>query len=57
MFEDVLKRFTDYQNAAVKHDEKCSLRETEFIIYTTGAFMRLLLKLESESRGETAPGR
>lgn len=42
MYHDLLfKDFALYQNDAVKHGEKYSLNEIEFMIYLTGTFMRL----------------
>jgi dsDNA-binding SOS-regulon protein len=42
MYHDLLfKHFAIYQNDAVKHGEKYSLKEVEFMIYLTGTFMRL----------------
>ncbi|WP_414542873.1 hypothetical protein [Nostoc sp. CCY0012] len=37
--------YCDYQNKAVKHDEKYSVDEVEFMIYLTGNFIRLILQL------------
>ena len=45
MYQDILTRFTQYQNDAVKHNEAWSEPEVEFMIYLTGTFMRLLLQL------------
>ena len=45
MYNDLLfKHFAIYQNDAVKHGEKYSLQEVEFMIYLTGTFMRLLIQ-------------
>jgi hypothetical protein len=45
MYHDLLfKHFTLYQNDAVKHGEKYSFQEIEFMIYLTGTFMRLLIQ-------------
>lgn len=46
MYDDLLARFMQYQNDAVKHGDNWSSIEIEFMIYLTGAFMRLLLQLE-----------
>jgi hypothetical protein len=35
-------------NDAVKHNEKYSLDEIEFMIYLTGNFMRLLIQLSKK---------
>jgi hypothetical protein len=48
LFIDLLKHFADYQNDAVKHDEKWSEDEIEFMVYLTGSFMRLLLRLSAK---------
>ena len=48
MYSDLLRKFCEYQNDAVKHDEKWSPEEVEFMIYLTGVFMRLLVELESK---------
>jgi hypothetical protein len=45
MYRDLLIRFAQYQNDAVKHGEGWSLAEVEFMIYLTGIFIRLLLQL------------
>ena len=37
--------YSKYQNEAVKHNEDYSENEIEFMIYLTGTFMRLVLKL------------
>jgi hypothetical protein len=37
--------YAKYQNEAVKHNEDYSENEIEFMIYLTGTFMRLLLRL------------
>lgn len=42
--------FAKYQNDAVKHHERWKSSEIEFMVYTTGAFMRLLLQLESAKK-------
>ena len=41
-------KYIEYQNDAVKHGEKFSLDEVEFMIYLTGNFIRLILQLENE---------
>lgn len=48
MFHDLLARFTQYQNDAVKHGDNWSCSEIEFMIYVTGVFMRFLLELEQQ---------
>lgn len=48
MYNDILARFTQYQNDAVKHGDSWSNNEIEFLIYLTGAFMRLLLNLDKD---------
>jgi hypothetical protein len=50
MYHDLLfKHFAIYQNDAVKHGEKYSLQEIEFMIYLTGTFMRLLIQASKPS--------
>jgi len=49
MFHDLLARFAQYQNDAVKHGDDWSYFEIEFMIYLTGVFMRFLLELEQQS--------
>lgn len=44
MYRDVLLRFANYQNDAVKHGDKWQPAELEFMIYTTGALMRLAIQ-------------
>lgn len=44
-YEDVFKRFYLYQNDSVKHNEKYTKLEMEFMIEVTTALMKLLLKL------------
>ena len=46
LYSDFLNRFTQYQNDAVKHGEAWSEPDIEFMIYTAGALMRLVLQLE-----------
>jgi hypothetical protein len=54
MYHDLLfKHFAIYQNDAVKHGEKYSPQEIEFMIYLTGTFMRLLIEA-SRSTGVVA---
>ena len=48
MYFDLLSKYTEYQNDAVKHDEKWTYLEIEFMIYLTGTFMRLLLELDRQ---------
>lgn len=45
LYEKLLSTYQIYQNDAVKHNEAFSLDEVEFMIYLTGNFMRLILKL------------
>jgi hypothetical protein len=44
MYRDLLLRFANYQNDAVKHGDKWQPIELEFMIYTTGALMRLAIQ-------------
>lgn len=49
MYHDLLfSHFTLYQNDAVKHGEKYSSPEIEFMIYLTGTFMRLLIQASKQ---------
>ncbi len=48
MFRDLLTRFCQYQNDAVKHGNSWSPSEVEFMIYLTGTFMRMLLELDRQ---------
>lgn len=54
MYYDLLAKFTQYQNDAVKHIEKWSPHEIEFMIYLTATFIRFLLQLKSYS-GQALP--
>ena len=46
-------KFTKYQNDAVKHGEEYSPLEIEFMLYLTGAFIRLVLRaVQSEPKRE-----
>jgi hypothetical protein len=49
MYQDLLKRFAQYQNDAVKHGDDWQEAELEFVTYLTGAFMRALLHAERAS--------
>ena len=46
MYVTLIDYFTKYQNNNVKHDEGYDPKEVEFVIYLTGAFMRLLLQVK-----------
>lgn len=48
LYSTLLNDYTHYQNDAVKHDEKYSLDEVEFMIYLTATFMRLIIQLKIE---------
>lgn len=50
LYEKLLSTYQSYQNDAVKHNEAFSLDEVEFMIYLTGNFMRLILKLANRDR-------
>ncbi|MGA1133137.1 MAG: hypothetical protein ACO31I_12890, partial [Prochlorotrichaceae cyanobacterium] len=50
LYEKLLSTYQIYQNDAVKHNEAFSLDEVEFMIYLTGNFMRLILKLTNRNR-------
>jgi hypothetical protein len=47
MYLDLLKRFSDYQNDAVKHGDRSHPAELEFMVYVTGALMRLILQAKN----------
>jgi hypothetical protein len=50
MYHDLLfKHFAIYQNDAVKHNEKYSPHEVEFMIYLTGTFLRLLIEASKQA--------
>lgn len=48
MYNTIISQYTKYQNENVKHNEKLSEGEIEFIIYLTGSFMRFLLTISKE---------
>ncbi len=48
LYEKLLRAYEIYQNDAVKHNEAFSVHEVEFMIYLTGNFMRLILKLHRQ---------
>lgn len=49
MFQTLLfGPYSKYQNDAVKHGEQYAENDVEFMIYLTGTFMRLLLRLEQK---------
>jgi hypothetical protein len=56
MYLDLLKRFAQYQNDAVKHGDAWSPAELEMVIYITGALMRMLLQLSEEEEAEAPSG-
>jgi len=43
IFTSLINGYTSYNNRNVKHDDSINESEIEFVIYTTGAFMRLLI--------------
>ena len=43
MFTHLINGYTSYNNNKIKHDDKINESEMEFLIYTTGTFMRLLI--------------
>lgn len=51
--ELLFNQYKKYQNDAVKHDEKYSVDEVEFMIYLTGNFIRLILQLAKEVNNVT----
>jgi len=48
MFNSLLKGYTSFNNNNVKHDDRVNESEIEFVIYMTGAFMRLLITSASD---------
>jgi hypothetical protein len=53
MYNTLLDQYSLFQNNAVKHgtgEEEFTENDIEFMIYTTGTFMRLLLKLEQNGQ-------
>jgi hypothetical protein len=54
MYHDLVSRYAMYQNEAVKHNEKYSLAEVEFMIYLTGTFLRLLAQLHRQEASAVA---
>lgn len=53
MYDSLLfGHYAAYQNDAVKHGEKYSNEEVEFMIYLTGTFMRLLLQIAKKKGAE-----
>ena len=49
IFQTLLAQYSQYQNNAVKHGEQHAEDDTEFMIYLTGTFMRLILQLEQKA--------
>ncbi len=47
MFNTLVIQFSQYQNEAVKHNDKSLAVEAEFLIYLTGTFMRFILQLNN----------
>ncbi len=52
LYKILLNDYAEYQNSAVKHDEKYSVDEVEFMIYLTATFMRLIIQLANEDLTE-----
>jgi hypothetical protein len=52
MYNDLIGKFAAYQNDAVKHNERYSPVEIEFMIYLTGTFLRLLVQLHREGASD-----
>jgi len=48
VFHQLLDCYTKYNNNNVKHDDAIDKNEIEFVIYMTGAFMRLLITASIE---------
>jgi len=46
MYNTLILQYVKYQNENVKHGDKLSESEIEFIIYLTGTFMRFLLQIK-----------
>jgi len=47
MYFTLVSHYCSYNNENVKHDDKCSANEIEFIIYLTGTFIRFLIQTKS----------
>jgi len=52
VFHQLLDCYTKYNNNNVKHDDTINKNEIEFVIYMTGAFMRLLITASIEQISE-----
>lgn len=50
MYATVFSFYTRYNNENVKHDDKCARVETEYIIYLTGTFIRLLIQIDKKEK-------
>lgn len=50
MYATVFSFYTRYNNENVKHDDKCAKVETEYIIYLTGTFIRLLIQIDKKEK-------
>ncbi len=48
MYNTLISQYVHYQNENVKHNEKLSEKEIEFIIYLTGIFIRFLLQIKEK---------
>lgn len=48
MYNTLISQYVHYQNKNVKHNEKLSEKEIEFIIYLTGTFIRFLLQIKEK---------
>ncbi len=48
MYNTLISQYVHYQNENVKHNEKLSERDIEFIIYLTGTFIRFLLQIKEK---------
>lgn len=55
MYGDLLAKFSQYQNDAVKHGECWSPPEIEFVIYLTATSIRFLLQLSTASEADYWP--
>lgn len=46
LFSTLVSYYSLYNNENVKHNDKCSENEIEFIIYLTGTFIRFLIQIK-----------
>nr|MBO4517531.1 hypothetical protein [Clostridia bacterium] len=49
-FETLLQLYTNYNNNNAKHHDKAEIKALEYILYQTGAIIRLLITLKQENK-------